>query len=242
MIGVIGAMEDEVKLLRSRMKYTQTKTIGPFEFISGELEGKETALLRCGIGKVNAALGTAFLIQSYHPDLVINSGSAGGIDPSLKFGDAVISTGLLYHDVDLTGFKYKPGQLPGCPAEFPVKEDLILRAERAVAELKAENILPEDFAAVRGVIASGDTFMYESSRLEALRKSFPQVKAVEMEGAAVAHTCFLFAVPALIIRALSDIAGTESPLAFDEFLPLASMHSGQIVCRIINEWSTPWKR
>jgi adenosylhomocysteine nucleosidase len=236
MTGVIGAMEDEVKLLRSLMKYTQTKTVGPFEFISGELEGRETVLLRCGIGKVNAALGAASLIQGYHPGLLINTGSAGGIDPALKFGDAVISTGLIYHDVDLTGFKYAPGQIPGCPAVFPVKEDLILRAERAVAELKAEKILPEGFNAVRGVIASGDIFMCEPGRIDALRKTFPQVKAVEMEGAAVAHTCFLFNIPVLIIRALSDIAGVESPVTFDEFLPAASMHSGQIVCRIIKEY------
>ncbi|MDR1177959.1 MAG: 5'-methylthioadenosine/S-adenosylhomocysteine nucleosidase [Spirochaetaceae bacterium] len=236
MIGVIGAMEDEVKILRSRMKYTQTKAVGPFEFISGELEGREAVLLRCGIGKVNAALGTAFLIREYRPGLVINSGSAGGIDPSLNFGDAVISTGLLYHDVDLTGFKYVPGQLPGCPAVFLVKEDLILRAERAVAELKAEKLLPPKFNGVRGVIASGDVFMCESTRINAVKELFPLVKAVEMEGAAVAHTCFLFNIPFLIIRALSDIAGAESPMTFDEFLPAASAHSGQIVCRIIKEY------
>jgi adenosylhomocysteine nucleosidase len=236
MIGVIGAMEDEVKLLRSLMKYTRTKTTGPFEYISGELEGRETVLLRCGIGKVNAAAGTTLLIHEYHPDLVINSGSAGGIDRNLKFGDAVISTGLLYHDVDLTGFKYQPGQLPGCPLVFPVKEDLILRAERAVAELRTEKILPEAFNGVRGVIGSGDVFMCEPARIEALRKIFPQVCAVEMEGAAVAHVCSMFKVPVLIIRALSDIAGVESPVAFDEFLPVASQHSGQIVCRIIKEY------
>ncbi|MDR2110197.1 MAG: 5'-methylthioadenosine/S-adenosylhomocysteine nucleosidase, partial [Spirochaetaceae bacterium] len=164
------------------------------------------------------------------------SGSAGGVDRSLKFGDAVISTGLLYHDVDLTGFKYQPGQLPGCPAVFPVKEDLILRAERAVAELKTEKILPGEFNGVRGIIGSGDVFMCDPARIESLRKIFPQVCAVEMEGAAAAHACFMFKVPVLIIRALSDIAGLESPMAFDEFLPVASLHSGQIVCRIIKEY------
>jgi adenosylhomocysteine nucleosidase len=236
MTGVIGAMEDEVRLLRSLMKYTRTRTAGPFDFISGELEGRETVLLRCGIGKVNAALGAAFLIHEYHPDLIINTGSAGGIDPSLQFGDAVISTGLLYHDVDLTGFNYEPGRIPGCPAVFPVKEDLILRTERASRELKAEKILPENFNCIRGIIGSGDIFMCDPGRIAALRKSFPQVKAVEMEGAAVAHTCFLFNIPVLVIRALSDIAGTESPMTFDEFLPIASMHSGQLVCRIVKEY------
>jgi adenosylhomocysteine nucleosidase len=235
MIGVIGAMENEVRLLRSLMKYVQSKTVTPFEFIYGELEGREIVLLQCGIGKVNAAVGSALLIREYAPELVINTGSAGGIDKNLSFGDVVISTGLVYHDVDLTGFKYEPGQLPGYPPVFPVKEDLVLRAERAVASLKAEKLLPEKFNSVRGIIGSGDIFMCEPEKIEAMKKRFPQIRAVEMEGAAIAHTCFMFNIPALIIRSLSDIAGVESPMAFDEFLPVASMYSGQIVCRIIKE-------
>lgn len=233
MTGIIGAMDDEVRFLREAMQAGETITCGGFELHRGKLEGKDVVLLRCGIGKVNAAVGCALLIHTFKPGFVINTGSAGGIDPALHFGDAIISTGLVYHDVDVTAFNYAPGQLPGQPPVFPVDETLVLRAEQAVDELKREQILPPDFNHRRGLIGSADTFMHDPQRIAALRRLFPEVAAVEMEGAAIAHCCRLFSVPALVIRALSDIAGAESPVTFDEFLPIASRHSAEIVRRII---------
>jgi adenosylhomocysteine nucleosidase len=235
MIGIIGAMEDEVSFLRETMGAYKTQKNGEFEFYTGMLEGKPATLLRCGIGKVNAAIGCALLIHNFKPSFVINTGSAGGIHPELKFGDAVISTGLLYHDVDVTAFSYAPGQLPGQPQIFPVDESLIVRAEEAVDELKREKLLPEAFNHCRGLIGSGDCFMHKPERIAGVHRVFPDIAAVEMEGAAVAHCCRLFSVPVLVIRALSDIAGVESPLKFDEYLPIASKHSAEIVLRIIKK-------
>jgi adenosylhomocysteine nucleosidase len=233
MIGIIGAMEEEVALLHSAMNDRKIETSGPFEFIAGTLEGKDAVLLRCGIGKVNAAVGCALLIRDYAPELVINTGSAGGIDSALSFGDVIVSDGLLYHDVDVTAFDYAPGQLPGQPPVFPVPLGLVRAAEQAVDELKGEGVLPGGLSHVRGIIASGDVFMHEPERIEKLRKTFPKVRAVEMEGAAIAHTCALFKVPAIIIRALSDIAGAESPVTSNEFLPVAAKNSSEIVRRIV---------
>jgi len=233
MIGIIGAMEDEVSLLRSAMETPHVTKIGEFEFYEGRLEGKSVVLLRCGIGKVTAAVGCALLIHTFKPDFVINTGSAGGIDPALHFGDVIISTGLLYHDVDVTAFNYAPGQLPGQPQIFPADEKLIAKAEQAVAQLKQEKALPADLNYCQGLIGTGDTFMYQPESIAALRQRFPNVAAVEMEGAAIAHCCRLFSVPVLVIRALSDIAGVESPIKFDEFLPIASKHSAEIVRCII---------
>jgi adenosylhomocysteine nucleosidase len=236
MIGIIGAMEDEVTLLKNALRDVRSETVGAFEFFTGTLEKKPVVLLRCGIGKVNAAVGCALLIDRFHPDLVINTGSAGGIDPSLKFGDAVISSGLLYHDVDVTAFGYAPGQLPKMPAVFEVPEDLIRRGEAAVDSLKKEGLLPENFNHVRGVIGSADVFMHEPERIAEARRLFPSMAAVEMEGAAIAQACYLFSVPALIIRSLSDIAGVESPVTSVEFLPIASKHSSEIVRRIVRNF------
>jgi adenosylhomocysteine nucleosidase len=230
-------MEDEVTLLRSAMANVRTETMGVYEFYTGTLENKSVVLLRCGIGKVNAAVGCAVLIDHYKPELVINTGSAGGIDPSLSFGDAVISDGLVQYDVDLTAFNYAPGQLPGMPPVFAVDEDLIQRGEAAVDSLKQEGILPPEFNHLRGLIGSGDVFMHEPDRINAVRKTFPAVRAVEMEGAAIAQACRLFSVPCLIIRAISDVAGVESPVTHDEFLPMASKHSGEIVRRIVRNWN-----
>jgi adenosylhomocysteine nucleosidase len=238
MIGLIGAMEDEITLLRALITNPRTETVGGFEFFSGPFEaGKEVALLRCGIGKVNAAVGCALLIERFHPDFVLHTGSAGGINnksgPALSFGDAVISSGLVYHDADVTAFNYAPGQIPGMPPVFPADSRLVELAEKAVDELKAEGILPAAFNYVRGLIGSGDVFMHEPSRIAAATGLFPEMRAVDMESAAVAQACFLFSVPCLVIRALSDIAGTESPMTHDQFLPIASKHSCGIVRRII---------
>ncbi|MCL1955255.1 MAG: 5'-methylthioadenosine/S-adenosylhomocysteine nucleosidase [Brevinematales bacterium] len=235
MIGIIGAMENEVSLLCETMGKFSVQKTGEFEFNTGKIEGKDVTVLRCGIGKVNAAVGCALLIQQFKPSCIINTGSAGGIHSELKVGDAVISTGLLYHDVDVTAFKYAPGQLPGQPQIFPADEKLIKIAEDAVDELKAENVLPASFTHRRGIIGSGDIFMHEPERINAVRRLFPDAAAVEMEGAAIAHCCRLFSVPVLVIRALSDIAGTESPVSFDEFLPIASKHSAHIVMRIVKK-------
>ena len=235
MIGIIGAMEDELKLLCETMgKYVTQKT-GIYEFYTGKIEGKDVTILQCGIGKVSAAVGCSLLIQHFKPNCVINTGSAGGISPGLKVGDAIISTGLVYHDVDVTAFNYAPGQLPGQPQIFPVDEKLVKLAEDAVDELKRENVLPASFNHRRGIIGSGDVFMHEAERIAAVRRVFPDVAAVEMEGAAIAHCCALFSVPVLVIRALSDIAGAESPVSFDEFLPVASKHSAHIVMRIVKK-------
>jgi adenosylhomocysteine nucleosidase len=145
----------------------------------------------------------------------------------------VISDGLVYHDADVTVFNYAPGQIPGMPAVFPAAEELIVLAEQAVDELKAEGKLPGGFNHVRGIIGSGDVFMYKSEMIAAAAERFPKMRAVDMESAAIAQACWLFKVPCLVIRALSDIAGAESPMTHDEFLPIASKNSCEIVRRIV---------
>jgi adenosylhomocysteine nucleosidase len=141
----------------------------------------------------------------------------------------------VYHDVDVTAFNYAPGQLPGQPQIFAADENLITKAEQAVGELKQKNILPAGLNYCRGLIGTGDIFMHQPESIAALRRRFPDIAAVEMEGAAIAHCCRLFSVPVLVIRALSDIAGVESPVKFDEFLPIASKHSAEIVHWIVRE-------
>jgi len=235
MTGIIAAMEKELSLLCETMGKYVTRKTGGFEFYTGKIEGKDVTLLCCDIGKVNAAVGCSVLIQQFKPDCVINTGSAGGIKADLKVGDAIISNGLVYHDVDVTAFNYAPGQIPHQPQIFSVEENLIKLAEDAVDELKSEKILPASFNHCRGLIGSGDIFMHEPEKIERVRRVFPDIAAVEMEGAAIAHCCRLFSVPVLVIRALSDVAGTESPVSFNEFISVASKHSAQIVIRIVKK-------
>lgn len=227
-IAVIGAMEEEVELLRKEIENPETKTIANSEFTSGTYKNHEIVLLKSGIGKVNAAMTTSILLSEYKPDYVINTGSAGGYDPNLEVGAIVISHEVRYHDVDVTAFGYEIGQVPQLPASFKADEQLMKLAEDAVHEIG-------EHQAATGLIATGDIFMHDPAKVEQVRMHFPQMKACEMEAAAVAQVCHQFEVPFVVIRALSDIAGKESSISFDEFLPIAAKHSTQIVLNVIEK-------
>ncbi|XXM73651.1 5'-methylthioadenosine/S-adenosylhomocysteine nucleosidase [Lysinibacillus sphaericus] len=225
-IAIIGAMEEEVALLRENITNPQTETIAGCEYTSGTMKGKEVILLRSGIGKVNAAMSTAVLLQHFKPDAIINTGSAGGFDPSLNVGDVVISTEVRHHDVDVTAFGYEYGQVPQLPAAFTADEKLKKAAVESVRELG-------DAQVVSGLIATGDSFMNDPARVEAIRDKFTGLQAVEMEAAAIAQVAHQFGVPFVIIRSLSDIAGKESDVSFEQYLEKAALHSARMVMNIV---------
>lgn len=227
-IAVIGAMEEEVELLREALENKTVTTIANCEYTTGTYNGKDVVLLKSGIGKVNAAMSTTILLHHFQPDVVINTGSAGGYDPDLEVGSVVISDEVRHHDVDCTVFKYEMGQVPQMPPAYKADEKLMKLAVESVKEVGEHQYGV-------GLICSGDSFMYDPERVEAVRKHFPQMKACEMEAAAVAQVCYQFQTPFVVIRALSDIAGKESDISFDEFLPLAAKHSTAIVLKTIEK-------
>ncbi len=227
-IGIIGAMEEEVEGLRSLMQEPKTKMIAHTELIEGMLDGKKVVLVKSGIGKVNAALSTTLLLSQYDIDHVINIGSAGGADESMEVGTVVISDVVTHHDMDATVFGYVPGQVPQMPEVYEADETLITLAERAVEEL-------DKYPSAKGLIASGDVFMSDAVRVKEACTTFPNMIAFEMEAAAVAQVCHQFDCPFVVIRALSDIAGKESSISFDEFLPLAASHSIAIVRNVLSK-------
>ena len=219
--GIIGAMEQEVTLLRDKIENRQTLTLAGCEIYTGTLNGVEVALLKSGIGKTAAALGTTLLLELCKPDVVINTGSAGGLAASLKVGDIVVSDEVRYHDADVTAFGYEPGQMAGCPAAFVADEKLIAAAEQVINKL--------DLNAVRGLVVSGDAFINGAEPLARIRTTFPQAIAVEMEATAIGHVCHQFKVPFVVVRAISDVADKESHLSFDEFLVVAAKQSSLMV-------------
>ena len=135
-IAVIGAMEEEVTILRSKLEQTNQEVIANCEFTSGFYEGKEVVLLKSGIGKVNAAMSTTILLDRFKPDVVINTGSAGGFHHSLNVGDIVISTEVRHHDVDVTAFDYEYGQVPNLPAAYKADSTLIKAAENPFSKIR----------------------------------------------------------------------------------------------------------
>ncbi|MFN2745138.1 MULTISPECIES: 5'-methylthioadenosine/S-adenosylhomocysteine nucleosidase [Bacillus] len=225
-IAVIGAMEEEVTILRSKLEETNREVIANCEFTSGSYEGKDVVLLKSGIGKVNAAMSTTILLDRFKPDVVINTGSAGGFHHSLNVGDIVISTEVRHHDVDVTAFDYEYGQVPNLPAAFQADGALVKTAEEEAAQLGHIQV-------VKGTIATGDSFMSDPERVAFIRGKFEDLYAVEMEAAAVAQVCHQFNTPFVVIRALSDIAGKESEVSFDKFLDQAAKHSTDLVLRMI---------
>jgi adenosylhomocysteine nucleosidase len=229
-IAIIGAMEEEVTLLRENIKDKKQETIAGCEFTFGNMHGTEVILLRSGIGKVNAAMSTTILLEKFKPDYIINTGSAGGFNPLLNVGDAVISSEVRHHDVDVTAFGYEYGQVPQLPAAFTADEKLVAIAESAAKEIN-------DIQVVKGAIATGDSFMNDPVRVDFIRTKFDNLQAVEMEAAAIAQVAHQFNVPFVIIRSLSDIAGKESDVSFDQFLDKAALHSASLVMKMVKALS-----
>lgn len=225
-IAIIGAMEEEVTLLREKIEDKTQEVIAGCEYTSGKMNGVDVVLLRSGIGKVNAALSTAILLERYKPDYVINTGSAGGFNPQLNVGDVVISTEVRHHDVDVTVFGYEYGQVPQLPPAFLADSRLVEVAEECAKAIK-------DIQVVRGLIATGDSFMNDPARVEFIRDKFTDLQAVEMEAAAIAQVSYQFGIPFVVIRSLSDIAGKESDVSFDQFLEKAALHSADLVMKIV---------
>ncbi|MGB2080014.1 MAG: 5'-methylthioadenosine/S-adenosylhomocysteine nucleosidase [Vibrio sp.] len=226
-LGIIGAREQEVAILKDALQGLETHHKAGCTFYTGQCQGVDVVLLQSGIGKVAASVGTSLLIECFQPDAVINTGSAGGFDSSLNHGDIVISTEVRHHDVDVTPFGYEMGQMASQPAAFTADEKLMQLAENALAQL-------DDQHAVRGLICTGDVFVCTQERQEYIRKHFPTVVAVEMEAAAIAQTCHQFEVPFVVVRAISDVADKESPMSFDEFLPLAAKTSSAMVIKMLS--------
>ncbi|WP_121611636.1 5'-methylthioadenosine/S-adenosylhomocysteine nucleosidase [Mesobacillus foraminis] len=224
-IAIIGAMEEEVTLLRNKIENGEQQTVAGFEFITGILEGTEVVLLRSGIGKVNAAMSTTVLLERFSPDYIINTGSAGGLNPELSVGDVVISSEVRHHDVDVTAFGYEYGQVPQLPPAFEADAKLIQIAEDSAGEI-------EGIQTVKGLITTGDSFMSDPDRVEFIKTKFNNLQAVEMEAAAIAQVAYQFGIPFVIIRSLSDIAGKESNVSFDQFLETAAINSATLVMKI----------
>lgn len=227
-IAIIGAMEEEVLILREEMENKEVKTIAGSEYTTGTLRGVDVIMLRSGIGKVNAAMTTSVLIHEFQPDVIINTGSAGGLSPELQVGDIVISSEVRHHDVDVTAFGYEYGQVPQLPAAF-IADTRLVQLAAACAEVD------QHVKTVKGLIATGDSFMNDPVRVQAIAEKFTDLQAVEMEAAAIAQVAHQFNVPFVIIRALSDIAGKESDISFEQFLPKAGLHSANLVMKMAEE-------
>ena len=185
MLGIIGAMDEEVDKLKAKMEQVQVKKKASMEFYQGTIQGKEVVVVRSGIGKVNAGICAQILADDYHVDGIVNTGIAGSLRAEINIGDIVISTDAVQHDMDAMAFGYFLGQIPRMDTlAFPADASLAELAERS-----CKKVLP-DLSVFRGRVATGDEFVASKERKDAITQEF-QAYCCEMEGAAIAQAAYL---------------------------------------------------
>ncbi len=226
-IGIIGAMELEVEELKSRIVTSKIVTKAGMEFQEGTLNGTDVVVVRCGIGKVNAAVCTQLLADLFQVTHVINTGVAGSLNATLDIGDILISREAIHHDMDVTALGYQPGEVPQMGrVEFPADERLI-----ALAKASCEKVNPDIHAHI-GRVVSGDQFISDKKIKARLIATF-QGDCTEMEGAAIAHAAYLNQVPFVIIRAISDKADDSARVEYPIVERDAARHSARLVLDMV---------
>ncbi len=226
-IGIIGAMELEVDTLKKQMNLTRVVKKANMEFNEGTLDGADVIVVRSGVGKVNAALCVQILADIFNVTHVINTGVAGSLNAKLDIGDILISKIALHHDVDATNFGYPIGEVPQLGIkEFPADERLIGLAEKTCGE-----VLPELHTLV-GRVVSGDQFIADKEVKDKLISVF-QGDCCEMEGASIAHGCYLNDIPFVILRAISDKADDSAQMDYPTFEKHAAEHCAKLVRALV---------
>lgn len=222
MIGIIGAMNEEVESLKKSMTIESKKTMAAMEFFKGELFGKSAVVVVSGIGKVNAAVCTQILCDIYNVDTIINVGVAGGVDTFVNPGDVVIATSLVQHDMDCSVFGDKLGQVPRMDVyDFKCDEKLV----EIASNVKLQN---PNAKLIKGIIATGDQFIADTEKVRWISSTF-NAAAVEMESASIAQVAYLNKKPFVIVRSISDNANTGAHIDFAEFVPVAVSNSTEII-------------
>ncbi|TVT29352.1 5'-methylthioadenosine/adenosylhomocysteine nucleosidase [Salinicoccus cyprini] len=227
-IGIIGAMKPEIDILLEWMDVESTDSIAHAKVYQGKLEGQDVVLVQSGIGKVNASMITALLLERYYIRILINTGVAGALSDKLDATDMVVSTSVLHHDVDAVEFGYELGQVPGMP-KFYI-------ADKGLAKLSIEAIAGNaDIKGYGGLIVSGDSFISSSEQKSRITRNFRSALAVDMESAAIAQTCYQYSTPFVIIRSISDKADDTADMTYEEFLSKACVHSSEVVKSLVKD-------
>jgi adenosylhomocysteine nucleosidase len=221
-IGIIGAMSEEVEMLKNEMFLEEKIEKANMVFYHGVLLEKEVVIVTCGIGKVNAAVCTQILIDRFRVDKIINVGIAGGLNKDIYPGDIVVANNLVQHDMDVRFFGDPLGQIPRLNTfDFKCDEDLIKLAKTAIDKIDNSN-------AYMGRIVSGDQFIDSAEKQKFLGEHF-NAFAVEMEGASIGQVCYLNSMPFVVIRSISDNAINGSHMDYETFAPLAIKNSVAIL-------------
>lgn len=223
MIGIIGAMDEEVNKLKDVLSDVSTETVAAMNFVKGTYEGKDVVVVRSGIGKVNAGICAQILVDRYGVSAIINTGIAGSLKSEINIGDIVLSVDAIQHDMEAVAFGYAPGVIPRMETStFKGDEKLIELAKEACAEACPE------IGVHQGRVLTGDQFISDKGVKNRLIELFDG-SCCEMEGAAIAQAAYLNNVPFLIIRAISDKADDSANMDYPTFEAMAIENSVKLM-------------
>ena len=244
--GLLGAFGAEVALVKSSLKKPKTVIVDGVSFTTGHIGKQRVVVAETGIGKVNAAMTTALMLDHFRPTRILFTGIAGGTNPDLQPGDIVIASRTAHHDYGSITDKNTPTKQTRNaitkefnPVYFLADSALLHLAENVVKSVTLEGIplasggvSDRPVKVMTGTVVTGDVFVASSDKGKSLRADFG-ADATEMEGAAVAQVCYQIQVPHLIIRSLSDRADAEAHIAYDKFYPTAARNSANVVIAIV---------
>ncbi len=225
-LAIMGAMEEEIEPLLAHFKDVNVVEYADNKYYEVNYNGLEIVIAYSKIGKVFASLTAATMIEKFGCDVLLFSGVAGGINPSLKIGDLIIADKLCQHDLDITAFGHPHGYVPGGNVFVETSKELREAAKR-VADKNGLKVL-------EGTIATGDQFIHSNERKEFIENTF-KADALEMEGASVAVVCNALNVPCFVLRAISDTADMDAGFDFDEFLKSSAVESANYLVKIVDE-------
>lgn len=221
-VGIIGAMDSEVELLKSKVEGAHTRELAGLAFVEGTLGGVDVVVVKCGVGKVNAAMCAQALVSVFGCARIINTGVAGSLDNRIEIGDIVVSTDAVEHDMDVTPLGYAPGEHPDLRL-VAFEADLGLRAVVVAAARGVDGV-----SVFEGRVCSGDQFIGSAEAKKRIVSAFGGM-CCEMEGAAIAHVCHVAGVPFVVVRAISDKADDSGNVDYPTFEKAAAAHCASIV-------------
>lgn len=222
-IAIIVAMGKELNLLLPLLSGTETKSIDGFTFHSGKIGNNNIVAMQCGIGKVNAAIGALTLLNNYSPELVINTGVAGGASQEAHVMDVIVGSTIAYHDVWCgPGTQY--GEASGYPLYFE-------------SDKRFTDLIPNRSNIKKGLICSGDKFIASIEEVQTIQKAFPEVLAVDMESATIAQVCYLRKIPMMVMRVISDSPGASknNTAQYNDFWQDAPAHTFNLVQDLLKQ-------
>jgi len=213
-IGIIAALDEEIEAIKKTMKEVSIKEIYELQFIQGRINEKDVVLVRCGVGKVNAARTTQILLNNFNIEYVVNVGTAGSLNESIEIGDIVIGEMLVQHDFDLRAAGREKGYITDIGKYFYSDKNLIEKAKKTIGSMN------EHFNCFIGTIATGDIFVQDIQVKERIMDEF-NADCAEMEGAAIAQVCTLDQIPFIVIRSISDKPNGNNAIDFEKYLNIA---------------------